>query len=277
MTGTLRDAGAMSTADQPVEVQRLRREPPPFRVLSVRRHESITPRLVRVTLAGPALAGFELDLPAASVRLLLPSGGRDELEIPTWTGNEFLLADGTRPVLRTMTPRRVDPATLELDIEMVVHGHGPASTWAASVTAGRPAAISGPGRGYVIDAGAPAFLLAGDESALPAISQLVPLLPSGAPVHVLVEIGAPIARLVLPDHPDLSVAWLELEPGAAPGSALVPAVTQLDLLPGTAVWAAGEAAAMQRIRRHLFEQQGLPRADATIRGYWKVGRGGDDG
>jgi NADPH-dependent ferric siderophore reductase len=35
------------------------------------------------------------------------------------------------------------------------------------------------------------------------------------------------------------------------------------------VWAAGEAAAMQRIRRHLFEHLGVPRSHAVVRGYWK--------
>jgi NADPH-dependent ferric siderophore reductase len=43
------------------------------------------------------------------------------------------------------------------------------------------------------------------------------------------------------------------------------------------VWAAGEAAAMQRLRKHLFEERDIPRARTTIRGYWKHGRaGGDD-
>jgi NADPH-dependent ferric siderophore reductase len=37
----------------------------------------------------------------------------------------------------------------------------------------------------------------------------------------------------------------------------------------------GEAAAMQRIRRHLFEDRGLPRSQASVRGYWKHGRSGD--
>ena len=44
----------------------------------------------------------------------------------------------------------------------------------------------------------------------------------------------------------------------------------------TRVWAAGEAAAMQRIRRHLFEARDVPRPRTTIRGYWKFGRAGTD-
>jgi NADPH-dependent ferric siderophore reductase len=38
------------------------------------------------------------------------------------------------------------------------------------------------------------------------------------------------------------------------------------------VWAAGEAAAMQRIRKYLFREIDFPRSDAHVRGYWKRGK-----
>jgi len=38
--------------------------------------------------------------------------------MPSWNGNEFLLADGRRPTIRTFTPRRVDPEALELDLDV---------------------------------------------------------------------------------------------------------------------------------------------------------------
>jgi NADPH-dependent ferric siderophore reductase len=41
---------------------------------------------------------------------------------------------------------------------------------------------------------------------------------------------------------------------------------------GTQVWAAGEAAAVQRLRNLLVGERGLPRHDTVIRGYWKHGR-----
>ena len=71
------------------------------------------------------------------------------------------------------------------------------------------------------------------------------------------------------------MAWLDLPADAAPGDALVAAVEALDLADDVRVWAAGEAAAMQRIRRHLFEARGLARSQAVVRGYWKHGRAGD--
>src|SRR5207253_11261309 len=142
------------------------------RGVAVRRMRRLSPGMTRVTFAGSELEGRAVGQPAASVRLLLPSSGSHELVMPSWNGNEFLLPDGRRPTIRTFTPRRLDRDALELDIEAVVHGDGVASKWAAAVEPGGPAPISGPGRGYVIDREAPAFLLAGDETAIPAISQL---------------------------------------------------------------------------------------------------------
>lgn len=256
-------------------VARLRREPPRFRQVAVRRVEHRGPRLVRVTFAGPELEGLTVEDPAASVRLLLPSPGVDDLVMPTWNGNEFLLSDGRRPTLRTFTPRRVDSESRELDLEIVVHGGGAASTWAEKAGPGTAAAISGPGRGYAIDPGAPGWLLAGDETAIPAISQLLEGLPDDKAVQVHVEIAHPDGQLELPLHGNATVEWHQLPDGAPPGDALVTAVRQADIPEGTKVWAAGEAAAVQRIRRHLFEERGMARTLTSVRGYWKHGRTGD--
>lgn len=232
---------------------------------------------MRVTLAGPELEGFSVEQPASSVRLLLPRPATCELEMPRWNGNEFLLPDGQRPVIRTFTPRHADPVAFELDLEIVIHGGGGASGWAERATLGEPAAISGPGRGYTVDAAAPAFLLAGDETAIPAISQLLEALPADGPVQVHFEVADPSARLEMPGHPGATVEWHDLLVGSPPGDALAAAVMGSDLVPGTRAWVAGEAAAMQRIRRHLFEDRGLPRAQASVRGYWKHGRAGGAG
>lgn len=82
---------------------RARREPPRFRRVALRRVEPLSPHMTRITLAGTDLEGLTVTLPAASVRLLLPSPGTRELIVPSWNGNEFLLTDGARPTIR---PRR---------------------------------------------------------------------------------------------------------------------------------------------------------------------------
>jgi NADPH-dependent ferric siderophore reductase len=258
------------------DVEIVRREPPRFRAVEVLAVQSLSPWMRRVTVGGPELRDFRVDEPAASVRLLLPSTPGGDLVRPAWNGNEFLLPDGRRPVIRTLTPLRVDDPEA-LDVEIVVHGDGRASQWAETAEPGAVAAISGPGRGYTVDASAGAFLVAGDETALPAITQLLPLLPATATVTVHTEIAHADARRALPESPRTTAEWHVLAERARPGDALVEAVLAARVDAETRVWIAGEAASVQRIRRHLFGERGLPRANTTIRGYWKHGRaGGDD-
>lgn len=272
---------------------RTRREPQPFRRVEVARAELLTPRLRRLTLTGPELAGLPEDLPAGSVRLLVPTGPLDadgRLELPTWNGNEFRFTDGTRPPIRTLTPRRsaTDPqpgvaaeldVAPELDVDVVLHEGGTLSSWARDAQPGNELAVTGTGRGYTIDPTADRFLLAGDETALPGIAVVLEGLPPAASVDVLIEVAHPDARLELPSHPHATVTWFDLPEDAAPGAAILAAVNALGLDPttaaGTRVWAAGEAAGMHRLRRHLFEEAGLTRSQAVVRGYWKVGRSAD--
>jgi NADPH-dependent ferric siderophore reductase len=227
--------------------------------------------MMRLTVEGDDLGDLAGDAPAASVRLLIPSPGADELVTPVWNGNEFRLPDGRRPAIRTLTPRRVDSAGTALEVDIVRHGSGALSTWVETARPGDPAAVSGPGRGYRIDPDATGFLLVGDETAIPAIDQLLEVLPPEVPVEVHVEVAHPAARLPLSEHPRASVAWHESE-GVPPGAALLTAVSNATLTDGTRVWVAGEAAAVQRIRKHLFDERGLARSHATVRGYWKYGR-----
>lgn len=265
--------GRLTADHSPGPLRRVRRPPPRFRRVTVARVAPIGPRLVRVTLAGPELEGFPVPQPAASVRLLLPE--ESGLELPGWTGNEFLLADGRRPTIRTLTPRQVDPETGELEVEIVRHDDGAASGWAGAAAPGDEVAISGPGRGYTIDLDAPAFLVGGDETALPAIAQLLEALPPTIPVAVHVEVARPDGRIDLPDHPAMQLHWHDLPADAPPGDALVAAVVAAAPALGTRIWVAGEAAAVQRIRRHLIAERELPRAHTSIRGYWKHGRRGE--
>lgn len=257
-----------AASDRPL---RVRREPPPFRVASVVGTERPTPHVVRVVFDGPDLHKLVVDEPAASVRLLLPSSGTSDLEVPTWNGNEFLLASGERPIIRTFTPIRLPGATSELALDIVLHGSGAASDWATSATVGTPVAISGPGRGYAADGDASSFLLVGDESAVPAISQLLAALPAGQRVSAGIEVTSPDAVRDLPERPMVQVQWRVLSEGAPPGTEQFEYVRTRTLEPGVRIWAAGEAAAMQRIRRHLFDDRGVDRSSTMVRGYWKLG------
>jgi len=169
---------------------------------------------------------------------------------------------------------RVEASAGRAVFDVVVHGGGLASHWAASAVPGSPVAVSGPGRGTMPDPDAPAYVLIGDETAIPAIEQLLVALPAGRPVLVHLEAADPSARLALPERDGVTVGWHDLPDGGRPGESFVPATVGAGLDDGAHVWAAGEAAAVQRLRRHIFEDLGLARSQVTIRGYWKHGREG---
>lgn len=248
---------------------RTRREPPPFRRVAVVNATCESAYLVRMILDGPDLDGLIVDEPAASVRLLLPSTPGSDLVIPTWNGNEFLLENGSRPIIRTFTPIRKAGERSALTLDVVTHEGGAASDWAVNATIGDQAAISGPGRGYTPDPEASAFLLTGDESAVPAIAQLAETLATRWPVNVGIEVRSPGAIRDLGVDRAATIEWRVLPEGDLPGSAQMAFVQAADLERGTRIWAAGEAAAMQRIRQYLFKDRGIERSDTMIRGYWK--------
>ncbi|MGI9641393.1 MAG: siderophore-interacting protein [Acidimicrobiia bacterium] len=246
--------------------RRIRKEPPPFRRAAVVATEPVSPWMTRVVVGGEALEGFAIELPAASVRLLLPT--RAELEIPTWAGNEFLLADGTRPIIRTLTPRRFDTDRLELALDIVHHDGGVLTSWAdAARTGSAPdVAVSGPSRGHEIDADASAFILIGDETAIPAICQLLEFLP-GVPIQTFIAVRGIDGRVDL--HRSVDERWHLVESPRDLGNAAVEHLASTNLADGSYIWAAGEAASMQAIRKYLFTDRAFPRQRTTIRGYWK--------
>ena len=63
----------MSGSEVNTGALRVRREPPPFREVTVVGTGQPTPYVVRVVFDGPDLHSLVVDEPAASVRLLLPS------------------------------------------------------------------------------------------------------------------------------------------------------------------------------------------------------------
>lgn len=258
-------------SDAGERVARLRREPPPLLAVEVAAVEERSPRLLRLTFVGEDLTSMDTPELASSVRLLVPSPGTDELVVPEWNGNEFLLPGGERPALRTFTPLHFDGDGGRLDLEIVRHPGGAVSSWAEGAAPGSPAAISGPGRGWDAPEGLERLLLFGDETAMPAITQLAEAM-GHVEVSGVIEVERPDAVIDLPAAA-AGLTFAVRVSGSAPGATLVDAVKALaDIGPGDHVWAAGEAASMQAIRKHLFDDRGLPRSATTVRGYWKPAR-----
>ena len=226
---------------------------PPPRTVEVKRVERITPRLVRVTFTGPELATFGWNGPAAHIKVIFAG-------------------EAPNRVMRTYTPRRYDREALELDVDFVLHGAGPASDWASQAAPGQKLRIGGPGRNYVVDAAAQWFLLAGDDTALPAIETVLEVLPATAHARVLVEVVDRAEERVLASSARIEATWLHRgEDASRAGELLERAIRDLNLPAAARIYVACEAGAMRRIRKHLLTERKVDRNQLTTRGYWKLG------
>lgn len=237
-----------------------------MRRVRVTRVERLSPRMVRVTLTGDDLAAFAWNGPAAHIKLIFPEEGQSEPPMPE--------PDGPRsPRMRTYTPRRFDPAVPELEVEFVLHGEGPASSWAAQAQVGQALILSGPGPSYQIDPGADWFLLAGDDAALPAIETILDALPAGARARVLLEVAGEREERALSTAARLDITWLRRDADAGRVDAALEEAVRAEPLPAGSgrIYVGCEAAAMRRIRKHLLDERGVDPAALVTRGYWKLG------
>ncbi|MCX4979831.1 siderophore-interacting protein [Streptomyces sp. NBC_00572] len=238
------------------------------------RTERITPHMVRVVLGGAGLDAFEVGAYSDHyVKLLFAPEGvaypepfdmdriREEFPREQW------------PTTRTYTVRAWDPVHRELTIDFVVHGdEGLAGPWAARAQAGDTMRFLGPGGGYTPDPAADWHLLAGDESALPAIAVALERLPAGARVHAFVEISDAAEEQKFATEDGVHVTWLHRGDRPA-GEALVEAVQTLDFPAGDVhAFVHGEAGFVKDLRRHLRLDREIPRERLSISGYWRQGK-----
>jgi NADPH-dependent ferric siderophore reductase len=251
------------------------RRPRVARVGEVVRTFRVTPHMIRVVLGGEGLAGFPAgEFTDHYVKLLFPPPGapysapfdveqiRAELPQEHW------------PVTRTYTVRAWNPDSGELTIDFVYHGdEGLAGPWAAAAVPGDRIQMFGPGGAYAPSPTADWHLLAGDESALPAIGAALTRLPAGAPALVFVEVAGPEEEqtdLVLGETVEL--VWVH-RAGQAPGVAVAAAVRSARLPAGTGhAFVHGEAGLVRELRLHLRTEPGLAPEFTSISGYWRLGR-----
>lgn len=236
--------------------------------LEVVRGEWLTPALRRLVLGGAGFAEFAPnDFTDAYVKLRF--GSEDE------------------PELRTYTLREVDMDAGELVLDFVVHGSaGLAGPWARDAEPGDTITFVGPGGAYRPDPEADWHLLAGDESALPAIAAALEALPSTAVGQVIVEVDSPEHQIALPAPEGVTVTWLHRsasEPAAtdpADGAARTAADTPLARAVRSTPWQSGQPhvfvhgeahTVMRGIRPYIRSERGVPADRASISGYWRRG------
>ena len=254
-----------------------RRRPRPY-AATVAEVTAVTPYLTRVTLGGDDLAGFRWPGPASHLKLFLPEPGQRDVKIPPADAEGFMISEPgrPRPTTRTFTPRRWDEGKNQLELEFVMHGHGPASQWALRAKPGDVVAVSQPRRTYELLPDTSWLLVAGDESALPAIETLLEAISPDIEVELLIELEDTDHQVTLPDRANTITQWLTRPPGRKPGGALSEAIQAWTPRAGNAqvpgqVWVACEAVAVRDIRAQLLGPLGFDRDHILTRGYWRAG------
>lgn len=287
--------------------------------------ERLGPTYVRVGLGSPALADFGVDGPRYDqrIKLILPdpvtgaitsTEGADEGWFARWLEGD----PAERGHMRTYTIRDVrgEGAATTLVVDMVLHLDGdlvgPGSLWASTARVGDRIVVLAPRRGMeyggieFTPAPGADLLLAGDETAVPAICAVLEQLPADAVGAAFLEV--PLAADVqdVRGPAGVEVRWLPRE-GAEVGVVLHDAVVAHLGIPGATVevapdevdpdlwetpfysssgeevagdvsgvggtyaWIAGESKVVTGLRRHLVNELGFDRSQVAFMGYWRRG------
>ncbi|TLP78982.1 siderophore-interacting protein [Nesterenkonia sphaerica] len=228
---------------------------PPTRAFlaTVSRVTKLSPHYLRVTFAAPDLRNFgpagAPESPPAwdqRIKLFLPraDGGVpdiglfDDPPVPvTQWYNAWRQLDGNlRNPIRTYTARQIRTSAQELDVDFVIHADktgasGPAATWALNAQPDDELVIIGPDRrAQHVDGGidftpgtARDLLLAGDETAVPAICSILETLPEEFHGEAFLEVPSHADILPLTTRSGVRIHWLPRE-GAPVGALLNSAV-----------------------------------------------------
>ncbi|MBM9401501.1 siderophore-interacting protein [Gluconacetobacter azotocaptans] len=245
------------------------RHPLHLRPVQVARVEQLSPRMRRIIFTGTALAGFTSAAADDHVKLFFPPAGSDQPILPGAGGAD----DGPPPISRDYTPRRFDPTTGELSIEFVLHGDGPATSWAAQARPGQWLGVGGPRGSVLIPDDYASYLLIGDETALPAIARRLEELPPGTRVTALIEVADSQEERRLPSASDATIVWLHRNGTPAGLSRVMDDALRGVSLPtrDVHVWIGAEIETARRLRAYLMADEALDRRQIRAAGYWRRG------
>ena len=202
--------------------------------------ERVSPTFARITFGGDAL--FDFGTPGAvldqRLKLIFPAPGRPLPVIPEgdWYQAWLAVPDEERGSMRTYSIRDldVDAEGTRLVIDFVLHLEpgltGPAATWASTAAVGDELLVIGPRRGREGGGGieyspgdAREILLAGDETAAPAIARILEDVDRDAVGVAFIEVPEAADALPISAPPGIEVRWLP-RGARAHGEALIPAV-----------------------------------------------------
>ena len=240
---------------------------------TVLRTEQLTPQLRRVVLGGDGLADFAEPTFADSYvnAFFLPDGAGYAPPFDAEAVRD--LPRDERPYPRRYTIRHWDGERRELTIDFVVHGDvGYAGRWATRARPGDRLQLRGPAGDYTPPADADAYLMIGDESALPAIAAGLEAVPAGRPVVVLLEVEDAAGEVSLATPGLLTLTQVHRAGSPEPERLLVEALAATELPAGRlSAFVHGEAESIRAVRRHLLDQGVVSADQLSCSPYWRRG------
>lgn len=266
----------------------------PVRFIRVTAVHHPTPRLARVTFGGDDLADLREVEPDQQVKLYFPQPGQAAPRMPEpsdnfgrWYEAFTAIPESERPWMRSYTLRSHDPRRQRIAVDFVLHDRhaGPATRWAWTARPGDTLAMFGPSEYFARPhpllasmAAADWLLLAGDETALPAIGGILEALPVGTRARAYVEVRDAADEQTLPTAAEATVSWLHRGETPAERSTLLPDAVRRASLPTGALfaWLAGEAGIVRTLRRHLVDERGVDKRFIEFTGHWRRAASQDD-
>ncbi|KAA1184579.1 siderophore-interacting protein [Rhizobium tropici] len=243
---------------------------PNFREISVVDAYDVTPHMRRVVVATDDARHFVEG--GMHVRLLIPPKGRE----PVWPHTE---PDGRihwpkgddALIIRAYTIRSIDLDRCEMNIDFVVHDgdNVPGASWAMTARPGDRAGLIGPGGGVPT---ARKLILAGDETALPAIARIAASVPADADLRIFLEVADKQEEQPLTSSASMDITWLHRN-GAAAGTTDTLECILRDIVPAadpeTFVWAACEQKQARSIRAFVKSEIARDPGTFSIAAYWQ--------
>lgn len=286
--------------------------------------ERVSPTFVRVTFGGRDLDDF--GTPGAvldqRIKIIFPSLGRALPEFPTgdWYAAWLAIPEEERGTMRTYSVRDIDvePGGTHVVVDFVLHLApgltGPAALWASTASVADELLLIGPRRGHTGGGGiefapgeAQRILLAGDETAAPAIARILEDVDRDVLGTAFIEVPQADDILPIAAPPGFDVRWL-VRGAKNHGEVLIPSVLEhlgdddvvgveirdvdteellwetpqfsglgetLDAAPAPHsdryFWIAGESGVVTTLRRHLVKDLGIDRSQVAFMGYWRRG------
>jgi NADPH-dependent ferric siderophore reductase len=243
-----------------------RRRPPCM--LTVEEKIFVNDRLLRLVFSSEGLLDFPKGAAARHIKLFFPKPHQKVPVLPVLGPNGPVWPPAPeKPIPRTYSVRGFDEAKKRLAVEFVVHGEDSVgSTWAHNAKPGDKLGLAGPGGPDPIIEPSEYYILAGDLSAIPAISAVLENLPVTAQGKAFIHVSYPEDRFEIARPEGIEVIWVHSP------ETLIREVQNSNFAAMNkrcSAFVAGESSEVLAIRDYLRAELGLTRKSMYAIPYWR--------